>query len=197
MFNVLLDPLPEEWNGYPIDSDFQTGIMIAQCLEDDELSETEKFYIAFGLLFPDESNRPPMEEAGDAINWFMNDFNHDNIEKSKSNQKNDSILMDYDIDQWRIYSAFLKQYGIDLNRAEMHWFVFIGLMLNLEECNFTRVMDIRNKKITPKMSREEKKRIASAKKIYSIFRDHKEILSEKEQKAVDEFMKYAGIKVKE
>ena len=37
MFNVLLDPLPQEWNGYPIDTDFQTGIQINPCLGDETL----------------------------------------------------------------------------------------------------------------------------------------------------------------
>lgn len=196
MFNVLLDPLPEDWHGYPIDSDFQTGIMISQCLEDLELNESEKFITAYELLFPDENNRPPLDEAESAINWYMNEFNHDNIENSGHKEKKGPVIMDYDIDQWRIYSAFLKQYGIDLNSADMHWFVFIGLLLNLEECNFTRVMDIRNKKITPKMSKEEKKHIAAAKKVYSIMREHEEVFSEKEQKAIDNFLKYAGIQEK-
>lgn len=37
MFNVLLDPLPTEYRGFPIDSDFQIGIQIMQALEDGEL----------------------------------------------------------------------------------------------------------------------------------------------------------------
>ena len=52
MWNVLLDPLPEEWEGYPIDSDFQTGILISQCLVDSELTEYEKYATAIKSAFP-------------------------------------------------------------------------------------------------------------------------------------------------
>ena len=164
MFNVLLDPLPKEWNGYPIDTDFQTGIQISQCLEDDSLNSREKLLTALGLLFPDENNRPPLDEAQEALEWYMTDFNHDKHATKKSAKK----LMDFDIDQWRIYAAFLSQYGIDLNRTPMHWFVFMGLLANLEESSFSRVIDIRQKKITGKMTREEKKSLEAAKKIYSL-----------------------------
>lgn len=187
MFNVLLDELPEEWNGYPIDTDFQTGIQISQCLADSELSETERFYTAVDLLFP--GDQPSNKEAAVALEWFLNEFHHDNNTGGKSK----GPVMDFDIDQWRIYAAFRNQYGIDLNTAKMHWFVFMGLLSNLNECAFTHVMDIRQKKITSKMSPEEKKAIAEAKKVFSIKPPKEERLSPIEQSAVDEFMKYANI----
>ena len=76
--------------------------------------------------------------------------------------------MDFDIDQWRIYAAFRNQYHIDLNTEQMHWFVFMGLLSNLDECAFTRVIDVRTKKINPKDSKEVKKAIAEAKEVYRL-----------------------------
>jgi len=191
MWNVLIDSLPNEWKGYPIDADFRTGIMISQCLADDELSEFERFYTAVDLLFPGE--KPENNDAAEALKWFMNEYHHDN----PSDEKSDVQVMDFDIDQWRIYSAFLNQYRIDLATAQMHWFVFMGLMSNLNECAFTGVMQIRQKKITAKMSAEEKKSIKQAKKIFAIKPYKEERLSIKEQQAVDEFLKYANIERKE
>ena len=78
MWNVLLDPLPEEWNGYPIDSDFQTGIQISQCISDDELSETERFFTAVNILLPDEEHRTEIKEAAEGLKWFLNEFHNDN-----------------------------------------------------------------------------------------------------------------------
>ena len=78
MWNVLLDPLPTEWNGYPIDSDFQIGIQISQCLHDESLSETEQFLIAADLLFPSDENHPGIEEAAAGLKWFLTEFHHDN-----------------------------------------------------------------------------------------------------------------------
>ena len=164
VFNILMDPLPEEWHGYPINSDFRIGIQITQCLEDKELSVPERRTLAIGLLFPDEDRHPELEEAMEGINWFLNEFNHDHHSKKSNSVK----AMDFDTDQWRIYAAFLHHYGIDLNTVSMHWFAFMGLLCNLDECNFTKVIDIRQKKITSKMSKEEKQSIMEAKKVYSL-----------------------------
>lgn len=183
MWNVLLDPLPEEWHGYPIDFDFQTGIQISQCLVDDELSETEQFYTAVALLFPDEDNRPMGNEAAAGLKWFLTEYHHDN----NSEEKQSIPVMDFDIDQWRIYSAFLQQYHIDLNTAQLHWFTFMGLLANLDECTFVNVMNIRQKKITGKMTPEERKAILKAKRIFAIKPPKEERLTEVEQEAVDEF----------
>lgn len=189
MFNIMLDPLPNDWNGYPIDSDFQTGIMISQCMADESLSNDEKFLTAMDLLFPQD--KPPVNEAEEAITWFLNEYNHDNMSSKK--KEKEEIVFDFDIDQWRIYAAFKSQYNIDLNTAQLHWFVFMGLLSNLAECALTRVMDIRQKEITPKMSRKEKNAIMAAKKVFAINPPKELTLSAKEQQAVEEFMKYAKI----
>lgn len=164
MINVLLDELPDNWKGYPISTDFRTGIRIMQCLQDDEFSKNERVICALCLLFPDKDRRPDLMESQKALEWFMTGFNHDK-HKKKTNEKR---IYDFDIDQWRIYSAFLHQYGINLNTANMHWFVFMGLLSNLDECAFTRVIDIRTKKINSKDGREVKKAISEAKEVYKI-----------------------------
>ena len=106
MFNILLDPLPEEWNGFQIDSDFQIGIMISQCVKDQTLNNVEKLDIAAGLLFGE--NRPSSyKDIADAVQWFLNGWNQDNLFSGKSAKKKmESESMDFDTDQWRIYAAF-------------------------------------------------------------------------------------------
>ena len=187
MWNVLLDPLPKEWNGFPIDFDFQTGIQISQCLCDESLSEIERFYTAVLLLFPEKV--PDDEEAAKAIRWYLNAFHHDNNIADKS----DIQVMDFDVDQWRIYAAFINQYGIDLNTVKMHWFTFMGLLCNLNECTFTNVMDIRQKKITGKMSKEEKERIKRMQMIFSIKNPVAKTLSREESQRISDFMKYINV----
>ena len=188
MFNVLLDPLPYEWNGYEVDMDFQTGIQISQCLADEELTNTEKVATALSLMFIRE--RPTdAEEIQEALTWYMNGWNRDNMSSGK--KRDESVLMDFDIDQWRIYAAFRKQYGIDLNRQKLHFWVYMGLLSNLEECSFTRVVSIRDKKIDSKMSREEKTALSKAKKMYAIKKEIAETEEEKAEReaAIDVFNK--------
>lgn len=187
MFNVLLDELPEEWEGYPIASDFRTGIQIMQCLQDEEFEKEERIMCALELLFPNKRKRPDIQQAEKCLNWFMTEFNHDKHKKKNDNKK----AYDFDIDQWRIYSAFLNQYRIDLSSTDMHWFVFMGLLSNLDECAFTRVVDIRNKKPRAKDSNEVKKAIAEAKNVYRIDNVKEEELSveekEREAAALEQF----------
>ena len=85
------------------------------------------------------------QEITDGIQWFLVGWYTDNSEKS---EKDSTPVMDWDMDQWRIYSAFRKQYGIDLNTMKMHFWVFMGLLTTLDECAFTRVADIRGKATT-------------------------------------------------
>ena len=179
MFNVMLDELPADWHGYPIDISFRTGIQIMQCLQDEEYEENERIYQALSLLFYSDE-MPLLEEAMQGLEWYLSEYNHDNHKKEKSKV----LAFDFDVDQWRIYTAFLKQYGIDLNKANLHWFVFMGLLTNLEECSFTRVVDIRCRKLDAKMQQKERKAIMEAKKIYSL--GAKAELTEEEKKEDDE-----------
>lgn len=185
MFNVLLDELPYVWKGYPISTDFRTGIRIMQCLKDKEFEQKERIMCALCLLFPYENRRPDIIEAQEALQWFMTDFNHDRHKKKSDTKK----TFDFDTDQWRIYSAFLNQYGIDLNTADMHWFVFMGLLSNLDECAFTRVIDVRTKKINAKDSREVKKAIAEAKDVYRLDAEKEKGLTEEEKVRDEEALK--------
>lgn len=162
-FNILLDALPEEWNGYQIDTDFQTGILIQMALSDQELSQAEQFYSACKLLFPDEQPQP--KEAAEAIIWFLQGWFTDNMEKVKEDK---DPVTDWQVDQWRIWVAFKRQYGIDLNSDKLHFWAFMALLSNLEECSYTRIADIRGKKLTGKMSAAEREAYIRAKAIYAL-----------------------------
>lgn len=176
----MLDKLPYEWHGYPIDASFRTGIQIMQCLQDEEYEENERVDQAIQMIFYGDKVPSTLEEAMQGLEWYLSEYNHDNHKKEKSKV----LAFDFDVDQWRIYAAFLKQYGIDLNTVQMHWFVFMGLLTNLEECSFTRVVDIRCKKLDAKMQQKERKAIMEAKKIYSL--GAKTELTEEEKKEDDE-----------
>lgn len=160
MWNIMLDEKPDNWNGYPVNTDFRIGIQVMLLLEDKELSDREKTDKVMDLLFP---GIIPEDVTG-AIRWFMGGWNHD-----KHGSRAESVKeTDYDIDQWRIYSAFRSQYGIDLNTAELHFWEFMALLTTLEECAYTRVIDIRRRKIEAKMDKKEKQALKEAKKVYAL-----------------------------
>lgn len=187
MFNVLLDPLPTEYRGFPIDSDFQIGIQIMQALEDGELSRQEGQAVALSLLFLQEDaqgNQLPLPDAETALEglvWFLTDWNHDHNSKVDKTR-----ITDFDIDQWRIYSAFKQHYGINLNTDKLHFWEFMGLLTTLPECAYTRVIDIRAKK-TSKMGTDEKKAYAELKKVYALDQPNEIEYTDNQKAAIDEF----------
>lgn len=164
MNNVLYEPLPEEWNGYPINSYFQIGIQIYLAAEDKNLMDFERVETVKELLFPAEV--PPPEEMQECIGWFLNGWCHDRNPKEKEKRK----LLDFNRDQWRIYADFRQIYGINLNEADLHWWEFMGMLWNMPErqSSFLQVIDIRRKKIKAKMSKEEKEAIRQAQYIYGL-----------------------------
>ena len=189
MFNVLLDPLPTEYKGFPIDTDFGIGIQIMQVLENEDLSQQERTGKALSLLFITEDEEgnplaiPDINTALEGMKWFLTDWHHD-----KPNEKDKAKVTDYDIDQWRIYSAFRQHYGINLQTDSLHFWEFMALLTTLPECAYTRVIDIRSRKINPKMGAEEKKALKEAKKIYALD-VIEEDLTDEEKESVDAFMK--------
>ena len=61
MFDILLDHLPEDYNGFLIRPDYRIGIQIALCLQDEDLSENDRVFTAISLLFG--RGLPPLETA--------------------------------------------------------------------------------------------------------------------------------------
>lgn len=79
----MLDKLPYEWHGYPIDASFRTGIQIMQCLQDEEYEENERVVQALQMIFYGDKVPSTLEEAMQGLEWYLNEYNHDNHKKRK------------------------------------------------------------------------------------------------------------------
>lgn len=185
MINVMLDPLPDEWHGYEINTSFRIGVQVLLVQYDKELNEYEKSDALIWLLF-DDREHPDGEELQECVEWFLNGWFHDKSGSSQDKRR----LIDYDVDQWRIYADFRQIYGIDLSLDDMHWWMFNGLLWNMphERSAFMQVIEIRRKKITSKMGREEKKAVQEAQQIYALDQPEvKKEYTEDEKGAIDEY----------
>lgn len=191
MFNILLDEFPTSYGGYELNTDFRIGVMISLASMDADLSDYEKTCVTMSLLFKDEYPSD-YEEIKDCIQWFLNEWSHDRHKGGGSSV----AVMDFDVDQGRIYSAFISQYGIDLNTSKMHFWKFMHLLTNLEECNFTRVIDIRTKRLDSKMSNEERKYYVDAKRTYALKKEDVKSAEDKqaELEVTNTFLSYIGKK---
>lgn len=168
MFNVLMDELPTEWEGYQVNTWFQIGIQVYQVYEDDGLSDFEKNDLIIQLLFSNEDGtmREVPKELNDCILWFLNGWNHDHAVQDDDHTRK----MDFDVDQWRIYADFRNNYGINLNEADLHWWEFMGMLWNMppERSSFLQVIDIRTKKPRKEDSAEYKKALERAHRVYDL-----------------------------
>lgn len=194
--NVLLEALPEEWNGYIINTDFRVGIRISLALEDPDLFEEERWEIIALLLFQDKSGkmRPHPQDPAEfteLLTWFLSGWSMDGKPKERSKQK----LVDYNVDQWRIFADFRQVYGIDLSKEKMHFWAFCGLLWSLpaRQSSFLQVIEIRKKKPGPKTSAEERKAIEEAHRIYGLDQKEEERkLTPEEEARIDAFDRFRG-----
>lgn len=130
-----------------------------------------------------------IEEILDGIRWFLSGWQTDAPPESGGGVP----VMDWDVDQWRIYSAFRTQYGIDLNSASMHFWEFMGLVSTLGECAFTQVADIRGMELDGKMYPKLREKYRKLKKRYALDRTE-EPETEEDIEATEEFLRLAGLR---
>lgn len=175
MFNIMLDRLPDSFEGYLIRTDFRIGIQISQALADINLHDDEKIKVAAGLLFGE--GLPPFEKAVAGVQWFLASGvvveNTDDSEVECFNFEQDSAA---------IYTAFRARYGIDLARERLHWFEFSAMLHDLGDCALTDIVKIRVADIT-KMTGAERDGYIKLKQKYAIRRE----LSDDERAALEEF----------
>lgn len=126
-FNVLLDPLPESWQGWLIRTDYRIGVQISLCLQDEDLSQEERAALALSLLYGE--GVPPLETALEGLSWFLSCGKPRREDLPESGPAR--FWFDFDSD--RIAASFRKSFGVDLPRARMHWFEFMALLDCLDE----------------------------------------------------------------
>lgn len=175
--NILIDVLPHhikiDGKVYKINSDFRTSMIFEMMINDDVLSNEEKTNVALNLYYPKIPHERDL--AVEAIIWFYScgkreqKVNSENSRVRNSSKKNNRIY-DYELDSEYIYSAFLDQYGIDLQDIEcLHWWKFRALFKSLKEDNqIVKIMGYRSIDVTKDMPKEQKDFYKKMKRLYEI-----------------------------
>lgn len=176
MFNILLDKLPNEYEGYLIRPSFRIGMQICLCMDDPDYTDEEKAYICLNLLYG--NGVPDIETAVKGLQWFMACGNpeHKTVGENKT-------LFYWDFDAARLFSSFKQTYGIDLHKVDLHWFEFIAMIGSLDKDSaFQKAVEIRGYDMKDLRGKHRtdmqnmKKNLTPEKK-----------LSDEEQKQLDEF----------
>lgn len=175
--NVLIDELPTsiiiDSREYPISTNFRTFILFEILLSDKELSQQEKLYEIFNLIFLDEKPPRISESVIDAIIEFYKCGKPESRRQKavkKRTQTSHNVVYDFKWDDAHIYSAFYSVYGIDLNEVEeLHWWKFRALFDGLpSECEFVKIMGYRSIDVSKIKDNKERARIQKLQALYSL-----------------------------
>lgn len=139
---------------YNIRSDYRPILDIMTALNDPELSDAEKAFVAFRIFYPEWKDIPQKdyEEAIRKCYWFI-DGGRD-FQQSKKSPK----LMDWDQDFPYIIAPINRIAGQELRSVPYcHWWTFLSYYYEIGECVFSQIVSIRHKRKTGKLEKWEQK----------------------------------------
>ena len=195
-FSPLLFSFPSTYKGYKLNTDFRVGILIRNLILDEDIDEEQKIRDIIELLFVDDYPRDE-SLLSEIISWFMqlgynkgvNDLYSDTDddvdlfgENSSDDDSSDECskksgelpssteqdVVDFEFDSARIYTGFLRTYGIDLSVEHIHYWKFMFMLGDLDtDCSHNRVVEIRTTNIKD-MKGEQRKAYLRLKKLYKI-----------------------------
>ncbi|MBU3112005.1 bacteriophage Gp15 family protein [Clostridium lacusfryxellense] len=166
IIDVLTNKVSVDGVNYAINSDFRTSMLFELMMADKELDDKQRIENALMLYYPIIPN--DINEAIEQILWFYRCGKNMTKSKGSGSGKSDQIY-DFDFDDDYIYSAFLDQYNIDLQDADLHWWKFKALFKSLKEDNeIVKIMGYRSMDLNKIKDKEEKARYKKMKDLYKI-----------------------------
>ena len=175
--NILIDKLPTEVEGLELNTDFRTSILFELLMQDKDISNEDKVALSINLYF----NRQPtsyqeMDKMTRTIIWFYSCGNKKK-ELKKNNQKEEIVKKDkkrkqiysFEQDDFLIYSAFMEQYGIDLNETKLHWWKFKAMFDGLNDnILFSKVMGYRSIDLSKIQDKKQREHYANLQKHWAL-----------------------------
>ncbi|MGN9161215.1 bacteriophage Gp15 family protein [Clostridium sulfidigenes] len=169
--NILIDLLPKEVNiegeDYKINSDFRTSILFELLMQDSSISEEDKIIQALELYYPILPK--DLNQAIEKILWFYR-CGKDEVETKNKGTGKSTNVYSYDYDDDYIYSAFLDQYGVDLQDVNyLHWWKFKAMFKSLKEDNeIVKIMGYRAMDLSKIKDKEQKAHYTKMQELYKI-----------------------------
>lgn len=173
---LLMNGLPEEYEGIPISADFRNMIQVDLILHDTESSETEKTIAALHQLYPEMPK--DAHKAVEGLAWFFTRGNTPSGGKDTSAKKAPKKAFSFEQDATLIYAAFYATYGLSLTTVEfLHWWEFMALFEGLpEDTLIQRVMYWRTADVAG-MTKQERKHVMKMRGIFALKETEKAAMS--------------------
>lgn len=172
-YNLILDRLPNITpNGLKIRTDFRESIKFELLMQNSNIEEKDKVTLALNLYFYDINikNEEKLKKSVNDILWFYRCGKEETTSQGKETKKETSKrIYSYEFDAEYIYSAFMEQYKIDLNKEHLHWWKFKALFNSLnEEVLFSKIMSYRAIDLSKIKDKDMKKYYKKMKKLYAL-----------------------------
>ena len=170
--NILIDTVPTSVDidgvEYEINSNFRYGILFELLMQDSTIGEKEKILMALELYYPEIPKN--INEAIDKIVWFYRCGKNITSQKCTGKDREATQIYSFEYDDDYIYSAFLDQYGVDLQDIEyLHWWKFKAMFKSLKEDNMiVKIMGYRNIDLSKIKDKEQKDYYKKMQKLYEI-----------------------------
>jgi hypothetical protein len=138
----------------PINYEWRACLMTILSYEDGEITDMEKSGILLDNVFPFIEEYPVIadniEEATRQAVWFLN--GGEDEPKSNSGPR----VFSFSKDSGFIFAAFRQTHGVDLETAELHWWKFLALFMDIGgETTFSHLVSLRKRLKTGKATKEE------------------------------------------
>lgn len=164
---LLLDGLPEDYDGIPISADFRNMIQVDMILHDPDTSEVEKTVAALYQIYPEIPK--DIRKAVEGLTWFYTRGIAPSESKDKGAKKTAKKAFDFEQDANLIYAAFYATYGISLTTVDfLHWWEFMALFEGLPETTllqrviYWRTVDLAG------LPKHEKKHVLKMRKLFAL-----------------------------
>ena len=143
----LPDSLSVNGTDHKIRTDYRDVMNIMAAMEDPNLEDSEKVYVTLFVLYEDFEDLSPddYEEAFNQALWFLNNG------ETSQDTKRSAKLIDFEQDERLLIPAINRVAGFEVRSVEyMHWWTFLGYYMEIGECTYSSVINIRSKRASGK-----------------------------------------------
>lgn len=126
-----------------ISSDYRDILYIFQILNDPDLLDNEKLYLALENFYLEEGYEQDLEFA---IKEMFSFIQGGNLEESNSSKPEQKPLFDWEQDFKFIAAPINRILGTDIRGLDyLHWWTFLSAFMEIGECTFNTYVGIRDK----------------------------------------------------
>ena len=157
-------------------TDFRIAILFELLMQDSDIKKEDKLFQSLILFYPNlkEVEELGIEKAIDNILWFYKCDKEDNSKKEDDDnyieERKQKKIYSYEYDDEYIYSAFLNQYNINLQKVKyLHWWEFKAMFNGLKDDNeIVKIMGYRAMDLSKIKDKDERKRYQKLKQYYAL-----------------------------